>query len=213
MTDAFNEPVQQDTIRLRALLQGVVGVSEVEKARGWVAQDETREMPNLLTFRFHEVQFFARARTIPVRDTHPKTEFVFLRPGNHSDRDAEIGVIEEGCFAREAVQTLLGTHVTPAVVITGDGDALHGDAHLRGDTQLAKLTYLTHTTCKGAVDIKQTTPRLRALHCRACGLRVVVPLTVVTINDLRSHFAPFQPAFRDAVSQERGQAELRASGG
>lgn len=217
MTDEFNEPVRQDTLRLQALLRSTPGVTEVEKARAFIAQDETGALSNMLTFRFHEVQFFARAWTGSVRDTHrdgkPPTEFTFIRPGQQSERERVVGVLHEEHCPPEAVQTLLRTYVTPAVSITADGDAVFGGADLRGDTLLSKVPYLTHAVCRGAVNIRETTPRHLALTCGACGLRVVVPTTVATINDLRSHFAPYQPEFRDAVSLERGQAEIRASGG
>lgn len=83
--------------------------------------------------------------------------------------------------------------------ISADGDVVYryaaytmaervppDDERFRGNT-------LLHETCRGFVDHMQTTETAAVLHCRKCGLRVVVPAALETFGDFRDWLATNPP--------------------
>jgi hypothetical protein len=60
------------------------------------------------------------------------------------------------------------------------------------DTDALGFRIGIHDICNGWVDIKIVSATHRALVCRDCHLRVVIPTAVKTYGDLREHFAKLQ---------------------
>ena len=76
--------------------------------------------------------------------------------------------------------TLDGDEFSPAldfVVIKTEGHAIPVDGSFAG----------RHVTCGGMVYLRPTTALHQALVCGGCFLRVVVPRSVKTFTDLRTH--------------------------
>lgn len=66
-----------------------------------------------------------------------------------------------------------------------------------------------HVTCGGRVQSKNVSETHYALHCETCNLRLVVPKMVITVDDLKRHFAAFngeeenEPELPGIVFQKR----------
>lgn len=57
-----------------------------------------------------------------------------------------------------------------------------------------------HAICNGGFRLIQVTETHRVLVCRECMLRVYIPISVITFDDLRKYFAEFQPELQKASS-------------
>lgn len=51
-----------------------------------------------------------------------------------------------------------------------------------------------HEHCRGGFNFIPVSSTHNVLLCRECGLRVVIPIKVITFGDLRRHFKTFQKA-------------------
>jgi len=79
------------------------------------------------------------------------------------------------------------------IVISPYADVLTcNTAPWREDDRLGFMQGI-HAICRGLIDIKVTSISYSALVCSACNLRVVVPVSVHTYAELRSHFVVLQP--------------------
>ena len=45
----------------------------------------------------------------------------------------------------------------------------------------------THEICSGFVDVKDASETYRALCCRSCGLRIMIPVELKTLGELRNY--------------------------
>ncbi len=80
------------------------------------------------------------------------------------------------------------------VVISEVGETLVGyPANRQGvvtdQEDHSTLSISVHGICNGFTDRKNISSTHDAIVCRSCFLRVVIPKSVITYNDLRSHFS------------------------
>lgn len=62
-----------------------------------------------------------------------------------------------------------------------------------------------HDICRGWVDIVKASSTHRAIHCRVCGLRVVIPNAVERWSQLAKHFAQFNKPISYGVGFDLGR--------
>lgn len=82
------------------------------------------------------------------------------------------------------------------IVLTKYGETLReyptdNGNHTRDEQKLSSVVGV-HDGC-GWVDLKSVSQTHQIILCRACGLRVVIPKSLITYGDLREHFESFQP--------------------
>ena len=74
------------------------------------------------------------------------------------------------------------------VVVSAEGDVILPYSSDSSETSKLSCCIGTHDICNGWVDIVQTTPNKHVLHCRNCGLRIVMPVEVDTFAKMREYF-------------------------
>lgn len=84
------------------------------------------------------------------------------------------------------------------VVLTKDGDALTIYNHSRQEiktTENSELIFgeITHDICGGVLVLSQISETKRAIACRLCNLRVVIPIDLNTFRALRAYFKKYNP--------------------
>lgn len=79
---------------------------------------------------------------------------------------------------------------TQPVVVSEFGEAIRGytDDEMYEEKD---LMVQVHDECRGFVDIRSVSGTHRALVCRACSLRIVIPAKIKTLGDLKKHFNQF----------------------
>lgn len=72
--------------------------------------------------------------------------------------------------------------------ITKQGEILlpYPGTHLRDDIELS-LCVGVHKHCECFVDIRKVAAEINALICRRCNLRVLIPITIKTWNELAAY--------------------------
>jgi len=78
------------------------------------------------------------------------------------------------------------------IVLTEYGETLTSQTNVTDETQLGYGVH-GHNLCGGFVDIFEVSTTHNALHCRRCGLRVVIPKEVDTLGKLQEYFCQFNP--------------------
>ncbi|MFC1639077.1 hypothetical protein ACFL26_02295 [Patescibacteria group bacterium] len=152
----------------------------VRHARYFIAQDETAPCPNVLTFLYRHTQFF-----LDVGENGGAR----LRPAESGVQPiaATLQVREKG-FIDDICRKLNGrTNRTFSINEYGERLMVRGDG---GQRELKRIGYLIHVICGGCVDRSDISETHFALACRSCNLRLVVPRTVTTVDELERHFAP-----------------------
>ncbi len=80
------------------------------------------------------------------------------------------------------------------IVLTTDGDVLTNIELAKHDEYLINYRAGEHLVCGGCLDFQEGSKITNVLHCRKCGLRVVLGLEIEMYGHLRSYFAKLQPA-------------------
>ena len=80
------------------------------------------------------------------------------------------------------------------ILISEHGDMIEGYPSFSGISNNTDETELNtcvgvHMVCNGWIDINTTSVTHKALTCRKCKMRIVIPLEIKTFGDLRKHFA------------------------
>lgn len=71
------------------------------------------------------------------------------------------------------------------IIVSEYGDELH---YLGPDEDDITSWSINHKVCSGFVDVIETTAKFKVLLCRACGLRLVIPVETKTFADLQLAF-------------------------
>ena len=80
------------------------------------------------------------------------------------------------------------------IVLTGFGETMVKINYTKEEAKLTSGRYIgIHDICRGFLDICGISRTHKAIFCRACHLRIVVPVSVVTIKDLRDYLHKLQP--------------------
>jgi|GEM_PF-6477542 len=161
---------------VRALLNKDRRFEDVGYAYAMVDVDERERIPNCLSVMYMERQFFIRFRGTGVG-------IVERAEGRMSN--TRLGEVDglEGPILADKLVAILDEDIAPPVMVSGDGDRVIPPAGKGDEDKLP--SDLHHETCGYSMEGRQTTAELRAYHCRGCGLRIVLPLTVKTWGDLR----------------------------
>lgn len=134
-------------------------------------------VPNILSFHYQETQFFLEAH----RDGKARLR---VAKGDQYGIGPLLDAFDPALC--DAVADVLEEHVDAKVVVNRYGEALIiRDATVAARPRLS----LAHSLCGGTVDRHLVSGSHAALACRKCNLRIVVPASVVTPDELRAHFA------------------------
>jgi hypothetical protein len=76
------------------------------------------------------------------------------------------------------------------IILTEYGEALEKNQGTKEtDESEMELCIGFHRHCDGWLDLKRISNTHKAIHCRRCGLRVVIPAGLKTFGDLRRHMS------------------------
>ena len=87
------------------------------------------------------------------------------------------------------------TPLKAPIIVSEYGEAISGypDSEFEESTldTVAGVHYGGAGGCRGFVDARRVSESHKALYCRGCHLRIVIPVAVNTLGDLRKHFAKY----------------------
>jgi hypothetical protein len=168
------------TVQLRAALEADTRFMDVGHAQRFICEDETEDCPDLLTLKYRGAQFFARARGVQGADPDI---LEFNIPNDKTVAFSRAGDLDTACRGLDGV-------ISNDITVSKYGDALRLKAGI--DESKAGFDYgntPNHATCGGAMDWNLISETYQAIACRKCKLRVVFPLEVKTVADLRVYAA------------------------
>jgi len=166
---------------MKGILEGWSQASRVGHSRSFISPNETERIPDMLTFYYREVQFFLKVRN----DRAAPRKVVLLSVAAPTDGPAlPVILYDQSPAGLEFEMRKVMDAVLPAVIpVTREGDHFVIEP---GSSEETEIPYLRHGMCSGYVDRTAISETYQAFHCRKCSLRVLVPVEVSTIGQLRA---------------------------
>lgn len=155
----------------------------VHHAREQIAQDESELIPNIIGFSYRGAGFWATITTNIRLEMNDPSGSGMIQVGC-------VNLLSDDAQMHSVLSAMFDPHVCTPIRLNEHGDTIYFKGGQTNPDVIEPghnfVSIAQHQHCDGQVPRAKISDTNSVIYCKTCNLRVIVPLEVKTIGDLRN---------------------------